>query len=133
MPYWFWLLITAAGTALLGPPKAWDPVDPTSRNSGKLERCMPFARMAHGPGVKYLRPGQEKCDITVIANSCGDKPLRFRINGVEQLLDTGWSLRYYVQPDHSLALDWEFLNPVGGDVIMGGRWNTGCRWTAARR
>jgi hypothetical protein len=57
------------------------------------------------------------CDVTFFAVVRGVEPSRLQVDGVEQLLDTGWSFDYRVPAGQTKTVTFAFLRPVGGALV----------------
>ena len=120
MPPFLWAFFiaigAAGGSALLGPPAIWAPVDTTARSAGRLDGEVGYYLQTNYPWNALADREQKTCTITVIAWTTGPR-VRLQLGGEEQLLDTAWTKDYVVPVDFRITVKATFLNPVGGAVL----------------
>lgn len=112
MPWLVYLIWLGASTALLGPPKAWDRVDPTVPRGHYKRDKVEYRTWSSSPRV-----GDKECSFTLFALATQEKVVRLRINGVEQLLDWSWSWEAKLPRGYAGSVTVEFLDPVGGKLL----------------
>jgi hypothetical protein len=57
------------------------------------------------------------CDLTVFAMATKGRPVRLVVDGVEQELDTSWTIRERVAEGTTRTWSLEFLEPIGGEQL----------------
>jgi len=98
---------------LLGPPP-W--VDRTARHKGlKVEPASFNVWSSSSPYDTVITAG-ETCELTFFAMSTERRPVRAEINGVEQLLDTAWTVHRKPRIGERTKVRVVFRSPVGGAV-----------------
>jgi len=106
----------ASGSALMGPPRAWDGVDPTAHSQrGKPERgfhswlSAPPYQIAKGPTL-----AEERCDAVAFGVSLGQRRIRAQFDGLEQQVDWSWNFPVTAGPNERRIVTVRYLDPVGG-------------------
>lgn len=107
-----YLILAGAGTALLGPPRAWSPHD-TSQSKGMSKGTVEYRTWTSSP--RFEKPGT--CSYTVFALVTREQSHRLRVDGVEQLVDWSWSWPVDVKLNQHSAVTVEFVDPVTGETL----------------
>ena len=114
-----WIIVGGASTALLGPPRAWDPLDPTERSKLGWPVEVSYNLTTSAPWVQVAATnakGDEMCPVTVIATVTGPC-VRLQLDGVEQNVDNGWMVDVEVPAGMQYTAKAEFLDPIGGKTL----------------
>jgi hypothetical protein len=101
------------GSALLGPPKAWDGVDSTMKSRYGKPAKVEYRTWTSSPQIL----SNKSCQVRVFALVTREHLTRLRINGVEQLMDWSWSWPADLPPNTRGETTVEFIDPVGGAVL----------------
>jgi len=101
----------------MGPPKAWSPVDSTARTKHVKPSPQEFYLMTNVPGMMEIDRTKDRCLVTATAWVTGGRKARLRLDGVEQNLDTGWSVDVVIPGKRIQTITAVFLDPVGGKVL----------------
>ncbi len=113
----FALMGAGAGTALLdAQAPVWGRVDRNAHSSGHYRVPQGFMVWTSTPG-QALAGRDGKCHATAFAVSQGQRRVRLRIAGVEQLVDWSWTYEMTIAEGTRQRVPFEFINPVGGAVL----------------
>lgn len=117
MPGIFWAALVAwsalTGSALLGPPRAWDGVDPRVNKGHYRPEPVEYRSWTSSP----RREADGSCIYRVVALVTREQLTRVRLQGVEQLLDWSWGVDWMLFAGQGGFYDVTFLAPVGGRVV----------------
>jgi hypothetical protein len=123
-----YLIGTLAGSALLGPPRAWSGVDPTVNRDHYSSEAIAYRSWTSSPDATTFRK-TGKCVVTVFALATREKLTRLRVNGNELEVDWSWSWDAEIpEGHHASGMFIEFLDPVGGAVLAKHEVMTLCPW-----
>lgn len=103
-----------AGSALLGPPRAWDGVDPLVNRGHYRPEAAEYRTWTSSP----TRRADRSCEFTLFALVTREQLTRLRVNGYEQLLDWSWS--WPVTIPNGMRGDGmvvEFIDPVSRRTV----------------
>lgn len=106
-----WGLLT--GSALVGPPAAWDGVDPQAHHAHYRPSPVEYRTWVSSPN----RDRSGACTFSVFALVTRERLMRLRVDGVEQLVDWSWGWEVVVAEGRRGGAVVEFIDPVSGAVV----------------
>ncbi len=113
MPWFVWLIVSGAATALLGPPPAWAPGPAHSR--GEYEQVQPYTWTSAPWFAVADRHGW--CNVVVFGVTGGGRRMRLRVDGQEQVLDSAWTVDVRVSEYVRRFVTFQYLDPIGGREV----------------
>lgn len=123
-----WIILGAAGSALLGPPKAWEPTDSKARP--KYGKPVPVEYFTSTSSPRFDKPGI--CTFTMTAWVSRGELRRLRVNGTELLVDWSWTwdaeVPFGMRGEGMLV---EFIHPVTRETATH-ELSAVCEWVPKR-
>ena len=102
----------ASGSALMGPPRAWDGIDPTTHSHlGKPDRG--FQTWLSVPTYQIAGP-DKLCHVVAFGVSFGQRIVRVQVDGIEQNADWSWSQDVEAGESAIRHVTFRYLDPLGG-------------------